>query len=113
MNSNLGSVVAAGRTMAAKATSRKWVLTAVALFFVLQLYFVRELLAAELLFGVAFGIVFLIVAAFYIVGTIGERSLGLTEAGVRALAQSARRGYAGIEDLSKRPFHRPHSESAR
>lgn len=113
MNAKLGRAVAGGRSLMRKATSRKWVLSAVALFFILQLYFVRELLAAELLFGMVFGVVFLIVAAFYIVGTIGERSLGLTEAGVRALAQSARRGYTGIEELSKRPFRRPHSESAR
>lgn len=93
--------------------TRKRVLWAVALFFVLQLYFIRELLAAELLFGVVFGIVFTIIAAFYIVGTIGERSLGWTEAGVRVVAQSARRGYTSVEELSKRPFRRPHSESAR
>lgn len=112
MRADLGSAVATGKKLVRKATSRKWVLSAVAIFFILQLYFVRELLAAELLFGFAFGVVFLIVAAFYIVGTIGERSLRLSEASIRALAQSTRRGYSGLEELSKRPFRRPHSESA-
>jgi hypothetical protein len=28
------------------------------------------------------------------------------------LVQSARRGYASLEEISKKPFHRPRSESA-
>ena len=86
---------------------------AIAILFVLQLYFVQELLAAELLFGMAFAVFFLLGGLFYVLGLIGERSFDWTEAGVRVLAVSARRGYAALEDLSRRPFRHPRSESAR
>ena len=84
----------------------------VVVLFVLQLYFVQELVAAELLFGLAFAAFFLLAGLFYVLGLVGERSFDWTEAGVRILAVSARRGYAAIEDLSRKPFRHPRSESA-
>lgn len=84
----------------------------VAVFLVLQVYFVRELIAAELLFGLLFVVMLLLAGIFYVVGMIGERSLDWAEAGVRVAGTSARRGYAAIEEISKKPFRHPHSESA-
>ena len=83
-----------------------------AVFLILQVYFVRELIAAELLFGLLFAVMLLLAGIFYVVGTIGERSLDWAEAGVRVVGTSARRGYAAVEEVSKRPFRHPHSESA-
>jgi len=80
---------------------------------VLQMYFVRELLAAEVLFGLGFLVLLSLGGIFYFVGAIGERSFDLLEAGVRAVAPVARRGYARIEEISKKPFRHPRSESAR
>ncbi len=92
--------------------ARKWAISVLVVFLVLQIYFVRELLAAELLFGLVF-VVFLVLAGiFYLVGAIGERGLDLTEAGARALAQSARRGYNALEEVSKKQVHHQHSGSA-
>jgi len=82
------------------------------IFFVLQVYFVRELIAAELLFGLAFAFMFALVAIFYIVGTIGERGFDWAEIGVRAVAVSSRRAYSAIEEISKKSVRHPHSESA-
>jgi hypothetical protein len=79
---------------------------------VLQLYFVRELIAAELLFGVLFLFVLALAALFYAVGTIGIEGRGWAEAGARVVAISARRGFSTLEDISKKPFRHPHSESA-
>ena len=84
----------------------------VGIFLVLQLYFVRELIAAELLFGALFVVLLALAGIFYVVGTIGERSLDWAEAGVRVVGTSARRGYAAVEEISKRPVRHPHSESA-
>ena len=64
-----------------------------AVLFTLQKYFVRELLAAELLFGLGFAILLLLGGIIYLVGAIGERGLGWTEAGIRVIADSTRRGY--------------------
>jgi hypothetical protein len=95
-----------------KAKVRKGVVSILAAFLVFQLYFVRELLAAELIFGIGFAIVFVIVGIFYLVGALGERGLELTEAGARAVASSARRGYSTIEEIGKKPLRHTHSESA-
>jgi hypothetical protein len=43
---------------------------------------------------------------------VGMRGLDLAESGVRAVAGSARRGYETIEELSRKPFRHPRSESA-
>ncbi len=93
--------------------TRKRIVWAVAILLVLQLYFVRELIAAELLFGVLFVALFLIVTVCYLIGTVWENGLTWAEMGARAVASFTRRSYSTLEELSKRPFRHPHSESAR
>jgi hypothetical protein len=83
------------------------------IFLVLQLYFVRELIAAELLFGMLFAFLMALAGLFYVVGTIGVNGRVWAEAGARVVANSARRGYSTLEEISKKPFRHPHSESAR
>jgi len=112
MKTVLTQLKAVASAQVSKAKVGKGVLSILAAFLVLQLYFVRELLAAELIFGVAFAVVLLLVGIFYFVGSLGERGLELTEAGARVIASSARRGYGTVEEISKRPFRHPHSESA-
>jgi hypothetical protein len=82
------------------------------IFVILQLYFVRELIAAELLFGMLFAFMFALAALFYVIGTIGINGRTWAEAGARVVATSARRGYSTLEEISKKPFRHPHSESA-
>ena len=79
---------------------------------VLQLYFVRELLAAELLFGIGFAILFSIGAVVYLVGRAGERGFGWAESRARTLAGPTRRGLSVLEEISRKPFRHPRSESA-
>jgi hypothetical protein len=96
----------------AKAKLRKGILVALGIFFFLQIYFVRELLAAELLFALVFGVLLILGGSAYLLGAIGERGLELTEAGIRVLARSARQGYSLVDELSRKPFRHPRSESA-
>jgi hypothetical protein len=91
---------------------RKRLLLALAILFVLQLYFVQAMIAAELLFALFFAVILAVVVIVYLLGAIGEWSISAGEVGARVIAQSARRGYAGLEEISKKSFHRPHSESA-
>lgn len=84
---------------------------ALGIIFVLQLYFVRELLAAEMLFGLGFAVLLFLAAVVYLLGTLGERGLAWSEARVRIVAQSARRGLGMVEEISRRPFRHPRSES--
>lgn len=91
---------------------RKGVVAVVAVVFVAQMYFVRELLAAELLFGLGFAVLLAFAGLFYVIGAISERGLDWTEAGVKVIADSARRGYASLEEISRKPLRHPRSESA-
>lgn len=113
MNTGLGSFKSLIGKVVANRKVRTAAVVAAGILFVLQLYFVQELIAAELLFGMAFVALFLLGGLFYTLGAIGERSFDLTEAGVRVLAVSARRGYAALEEISRKPFRHPRSESAR
>jgi hypothetical protein len=92
--------------------TRKRIIWTVAILLVLQLYFVRELLAAELLFGAVFAVLALLAATCYFIGFVWENGLNWTEMGVRAVGTFYRRSYVMVEELSKRPFRRLHSESA-
>ena len=64
-----------------------------AVLFTLRMYFVRELLAAELLFGLGFAILLLLGGIIFLVGAIGGQALDWTETGIRVITDSARRGY--------------------
>jgi hypothetical protein len=92
-----------------KANMRKSMMTFVVAvltaFFVLQFYFVRQLVAAELLFGVAFAILLALGGLGYLVGSVGERGLEFAETGVRMIGDSARRGFSNLEGISRKPSH--------
>lgn len=112
MNLLLGKLNAGIAAIKQNARLRNRILLGIAVFVILQTYFVRELLAAEVLFGLAFAVLFVMGVIFYLVGALGERGLDWAEAGVRVVAPYVRRGYVAIEDFSKRPFRHPRSESA-
>jgi hypothetical protein len=95
-----------------KAKVRKGLLFVLGIFFVLQVYFVRELVAAELLFVLGFAVLMVLGGVIYLAGTIGERGLDWAAAGVTFGAAVARRGYAGLEEISRKSFRHPRSENA-
>jgi len=78
---------------------------------ILQVYFFREMVAAELLFGLAFLVMLALVGIFYVVGAIGERGLEVAEVAVRATGRFARRGYNALEVFARKSVRHP--ESAR
>jgi uncharacterized membrane protein HdeD (DUF308 family) len=112
MKKGLGEVFTSLTALVEKAKLRKGMFLVLAILFVFQLYFVRELLVAELLFAVGFAILLVLGGIFYLVGAIGERGLDWAEAGVRVIGDSARRGYSSLEEISRKPFRHPRSESA-
>jgi hypothetical protein len=112
MKKALGEVKEFVATFVEKAKLRKGMISILAILFVLQVYFVRELLAAELLFGLGFGVLLAVGAMIYLVGALGERGLAFAEVGIRVISDAARRGYSGLEDFSRKPFRHPRSESA-
>jgi len=112
MNSLRDRIGAVSKGILQKKQLRKWLISLFAILFVLQLYFVREMLAAEVLFGMGFAVLLVLCGIFYVVGAVGERGLDLVEAGIRVAARSARWSFSTIEDFSKKQFRHRHSESA-
>jgi len=99
--------------MSKKDSRRKWMWLFLVVLVAVQVYAVRELLAAFALFVLGFGTITLVVLSGYCL-------LKTWEAGVARLAASrhpvllvTRRSLATIEDWGRRPFRRPDSEPAR
>ena len=93
-------------------TSSKFVRVALPLLgvgIIFQIYFFRELLAAELLFGLAFAMLLALVGLFYLIGALGERGLNQADVAAHAIGRSARRGYGAIEELGKKSVRHPES----
>ncbi len=95
-----------------KDSARKWLWIFLAALVAFQLYFVWELLAALFLFTVGFAVVAGMVLVFFLVKQAGQVSLAWVEPQTRAAAGLARRGLVLLEDLSRKPFRRPRSETA-
>ena len=92
---------------------KKWVWITFAVVIALQVYFVREMLAAELLFGLLFLILLLIVLLAYLLKQAGERTLAWAKPAAHWLGLTARRGFVLAEAISRKPFRHLRSESAR
>ena len=93
--------------------ARKWMWIGLAAFVALQLYFVQAMLAALMLFTAVFGVLAVVALVLYLIDRIGQWGLGWAERHAQPVTQLARRGWAAAEDFSKKPFHRPRSETAR
>jgi uncharacterized membrane protein HdeD (DUF308 family) len=98
--------------VAKEAKVRKGLVSILAAVLILQVYFVRELLAAEALFILLFAVLLVMTGIFYVLGTVGERAIDIGEAGARVIAQSTKRGYGMVEEIGKKSLRHPHSESA-
>jgi len=83
-----------------------------AAFVALQIYFVQEMLAALMLFTGVFAVIAIVALILYLVDRAGQWSIGWAGQRARPAFQLARRGLALAEDLSKKPFRRPRSETA-
>lgn len=109
--SGIAATASRFRNATGKSALGKIAVPVLAIALILQVYFLRELAAAELLFGLAFALIALLVGIFYVVGTIGERGLDGAEVAARMIGRSARRGYSILEELGKKSLRHP--ESAR
>jgi len=71
-----------------------WMMAVLTLFLVLQSYLVRELLAAELLFGLGFALLLVLGGLAYLVSSVAERGLKFANVSVRLTGDLARRGFS-------------------
>ncbi len=93
--------------------TRKWLWIGLAVFGALQIYFVQELIAAMILFSIAFVVVGIIALALYLFDRASQRTVAWAEPQTIRAAQLARKAIARAEALSKKQLHRPRSETAR
>ncbi len=85
--------------------ARKWLWIALGTFAALQLYFVREMLAALMLFTGIFIVCAVLALVLYLV----ERA---SRWGVLAAGHQAKRAISAAEEISKKQLRRPRSEPA-
>jgi UPF0716 family protein affecting phage T7 exclusion len=85
--------------------ARKWLWIALGTFVALQIYFVRELLAALMLFTGLFVVFAVIALGLYLVERAGRW-------GLDAAGHQAKRAMAAGEEISKKQLRRPRSEPA-
>src|SRR6202049_4914051 len=95
----LGRLIEVVYAVTKTAKVRKRLMGIVVALVILQLYFVRELIAAELLFGIGLSVILVLAGIFYVVGAIAEQGWDLTEAGARLIARSGRRSYSKLSPL--------------
>ena len=100
------------RSNAKDEKARRWMWGFLISLAALQIYFVQALLAALFLFALAFVVIAAIVGAFYVANRASQASLTWFEPYARMAARAGRRGYALIEEISRKTFRRPHSETA-
>ncbi len=86
--------------------ARKWFWLAVGTFIALQVYFVRELLAALVLFTGVFIVCGLVALILYLIDRASQWGLGLAE-------HQAKRALSAAEEISKKQLRRPRSEPVR
>jgi len=92
--------------------SRKWMWWFLVIVGAMQLYFVRELLAAFALFAAVFAVIGGVVVGGYLLHKGWVVAVeGVVESG-HPLVAMAKRGVAGVEDLARRPLRRPGSAAA-
>jgi len=99
--------------MKTKDNGRKWMWRFLGVLVALQLYFVRELLAAFALFALAFAAIAFVVVSLYMLQKSWEVAVGRIADSNHAVVNFARRGMSAVEDLARRPLRRPGSATAR
>jgi hypothetical protein len=99
--------------MKIKDSNRKWMWWFLGVVLALQLYFVRELLAAFALFALGFAGIALVVMSLYMAQKVWEAGVQRVADSQHPVVEIARRGANAVEDLARRPLRRPGSAAAR
>ena len=113
MSAGLARVRVLLGNVATQARVRKRLLLVLAIFLFLQLYFVRELVAAFALFALGFAAIAFVVMSLYMVQKVWEVGVQRVADSQHPVVDIARRGVNAVEDLARRPLRRPGSAAAR
>ena len=95
--------------MSKRDKNRKWIWIFLGVIGAMQLYFVRELLAAFAIFMLGFAVIGLAIASLYLAQKAWEAGVGRLAASQHPVMLAVRRSVAAVEDLGRRPIRRPGS----
>jgi hypothetical protein len=98
------------KLMKSKDSGRKWMWWFLAVVAALQLYFVRELLAAFALFAIGFAALAVVVSSVYLLQKSWESGVVRLQHFYWNTLSMARHRFSFAEELAEQPFHRPDSE---
>jgi hypothetical protein len=98
--------------MASKDKGRKWMWWFLGIVVAMQLYFVRELLAAFALFVLGFAVIGSLIAGLYLMQKAWQVAVVRVAESSHPIASAARRSVNSVEDLVRRPLRRPGSAVA-
>lgn len=96
-----------------KDKSRKWMWWFLAVVVALQLYFVRELLAAFALFAIGFAAIAFVVIGVYMMQKTWALAVERVANSKHPVMVMTRGGMDAVEDLARRTLRRPGSVTAR
>jgi hypothetical protein len=102
-----------GAGMKIRDMGRKWMWWFLGVLAAMQIYFVRELLAAYLLFSVGFVAVTMVVSSVYMLHKTWQAGLARAARYSTPVLSLAHRGLSFAVDVTKRPLRRPGSAAAR
>lgn len=100
-------------SMKTKDSNRKWMWWFLGVVLALQLYFVRELVAAFALFALGFAAVAFVIMSLYMLQKVWETGVQRIADSQNPVVDIARRGVNAVEDLARRQLRRPGSAAAR
>lgn len=96
--------------MSKKDTGRKWIWWLLGIIAAMQLYFVRELLAAFAIFILGFEVIGACIASLYLAQKGWESGVARLAASRNPMLLGVRRSIAMAEDWARRPIRRPGSQ---
>ena len=99
--------------MKTKDSNRKWMWWFLGVVIALQLYFVRELVAAFALFALGFAAIAFVVMSLYMLQKAWEAGVQRVADSQNPVVNMARRSVSAVEEIGRRPFRRPGSAPAR
>ena len=91
---------------------RRWLWVAVAAVVAFQTYYVKEMLAALILFAVLFAITATVVAVLYALDLAGQRAAEWAEPQAVKTAHVVAKTWTQVDDVRKKLLHHQHSEIA-
>ena len=99
--------------MKTKDESRKWMWGFLAGVVALQMYVVREVLAALTLFAVGFAAIAAVIGSLYMLHRVWVVAVERIADSQHPVMVATRQGIDTVEDMARRPFRRPGSAPAR